>query len=293
MKALIFGAGGQDGYYLAQVCQKKQIEPICVSRNKCSSCDIGDVSSREDVDHLIETHHPEFIFHLAAISTTQHQSIYENHNAIGTGTLNILETVKQKSPKSKVFITGSGVQFVNKGKPISETDPFDHGSLYTASRNYSVFLARYFRTLGIKTYVGYLFHHESPLRTERHISQKIVKAVKRIADGSNELIELGDISVKKEWSFARDITEGIMTLIRQDRIFESVIGSGIGYSIENWLEACFSLIGKNWKDYVTLKKNFHPEYQTLISDPKTINSLGWAADTSINNLAKIMLNQNN
>jgi len=288
MKALIFGASGQDGYYLAEACRKRQIEVVGVSRS--GPWLRGDVASPEIVETLIRGHCPEMIFHLAATSTTNHDAIYDNHAAIGTGTINILESVKRWSPASKVFIVGSGVQFVNNGQPISETDPFDHRSSYAAVRNYSVYLSRYFRSIGIQTYVGYLFHHESPLRGARHVCQKIAQAARRIAEGSDEILELGDISVRKEWTFAENVAEGIITLMEQNQIFEATIGSGHAYSIEDWLEECFKLINKDWRHYVREKRNIKAEYQVLVSNPATINSLGWNATTTISELAKIMLN---
>jgi GDPmannose 4,6-dehydratase len=287
MKALIFGAGGQDGYYLSEACRKQQIEVIGASQS--GLWPQGDVASPETVEKLIRGHRPELIFHLAAMSTTRHDAIYENHAAIGTGTINILESVKRWSPGSKVFITGSGLQFVNKGQPISETDPFDHSSSYAAVRNYSVYLSRYFRSIGIRTYVGYLFHHESPLRGAEHVCQKIAQTARRIAEGSEEIIQLGDISVRKEWTFAKDIAEGIITLIEQDQVFEATIGSGLAYSIADWLDECFKFINKDWRHHVRQKENFKAEYQILVSNPATINSLGWKAATTISELAKVML----
>lgn len=288
MKALIFGVNGQDGYYLSEAFRKRQIEVLGVSRSD-GPWIRGDVSSPEFVEELIRSHHPEMIFHLAATSTIEHDAIYEHHATIGTGTINIFESVKRWSPGSKVFITGSGLQFVNRGEPMSETDPFCHGSVYVAARNYSVYLARYFRDLGIQAYVGYFFHHESPLRGPHHVCQKIAKVARRIAEGSEEVIELGDISVRKEFTFAGDVTEGIMTLIGQDQVFEATIGSGHAYSIEDWLDECFKLINKDWRHYVREKRNFKSAYQVLVSDPATINSLGWYATTAITELAKIMV----
>jgi len=264
MKALIFGANGQDGYYLSEACRKRQIEVVGVSRS--GPWVRGDVASAEIVEELIRSNLPDMIFHLAARSTTRHDAIYENHATIGTGTINVLESVKRWSPDSKVFITGSGLQFINKGQPISETDPFDHGSSYVAVRNYSVYLSRYFRNIGIRTYVGYLFHHESPLRGVQHVCQKIAQAARRIAEGSEEILELGDISVRKEWVFAENVAEGIMTLVEQDRVFEATIGSGHAYSIRDWLDECFGLINKDWRDYVREKKDFTAEYPILVSN---------------------------
>ena len=114
---------------------------------------------------------------------------------------------------------------------------------------------------------------------------------RQIAEGSDETLELGDITVRKEWTFAENVAEGIMTLIEQDKVFEATIGSGQAYSIEDWLDECFKLINKDWRCYVSQEKNFKAEYQLLVSNPATINSLGWNAATTIGELAEIMLNQ--
>ncbi|MCK5345844.1 MAG: GDP-mannose 4,6-dehydratase, partial [Candidatus Heimdallarchaeota archaeon] len=159
MNAIIFGANGQDGYYLNELCKLKGIEPIAVSRS--GNWIRGDVSSYDQVEQLIKKHRPTYIFHVAANSTTHHNALFENHETISTGTLNILEAVKMHYPDAKVFITGSGVQFENRGMPISETDKFEANSPYSVARIQSVYAARYYRSLGLQVYVGYLFHHES------------------------------------------------------------------------------------------------------------------------------------
>lgn len=287
MKILIFGANSQDGHYLAAACGRRGAEVLGVSRN--GDWLHGDVASFEFVESLIRDHRPDLVVHLAACSTTRHEALFENHATIGTGALNIFEAVKRWAPDCKVFVTGSGLQFVNTGNPVSEHDQFDHTSAYVAVRNYSVFLARYYRTLGIRTYVGYLFHHESPLRKPNHVSQMIVQAVRRIAAGSEEVITLGDITVQKEWTFAGDIVEGIITLVEQEDVFEAVIGSGVAFSIENWLESCFALIGRDWRRNVRIREGFSPEYVKLVSDPRSINALGWRPKVGMGDLARMML----
>lgn len=285
--ALIFGANGQDGYYLSKLCKLKGIEPICISRTGTEIH--ADVSKNALVESLIKKYIPTYVFHLAANSTTRHDTVFENHETIATGTLNILESVKRYSPTTKVFIAGSGVQFKNSGKPISENAEFEASSPYAIARIQSVYAARYYRSIGISVYVGYLFHHESPLRKPNHISQKVAMAVKRIAQGGNEILELGDITVVKEWTFAQDIASGILTLVTQEKVHEAVIGSGKGYSIEYWLQVCFRIIDKDWKTFVRLKEDYRAEYAILISDPATMHRLGWQHSVSIEQLAEIMI----
>ncbi len=287
MTAIIFGAGGQDGFYLTELLKQKQVKVIGVSRKE-SFMHI-DISSYQEVSTIININKPEFIFHLAANSTTRHDAMFENHVTISTGTLNILEAVKNYSPGTKVFISGSGLQFKNENKPIRESDPFEARDPYCVSRIQSVYAARYFRTLGIGVYVGYFFNHDSPLRTERHMTKKIAEAAKRIASGSEDQIQIGNIDVIKEYTYAGDIVKGIWTLINQGKIFEANISSGKGYSIKDWLKECFDVIGKDWKDYVITKEGFISEYDILVSDPSPIFSLGWKPEISFHELAKIMM----
>ena len=286
MTAIIFGANGQDGYYLTNLLQQQGYTVVGVSRaGKLST----DIASYEEVSALIKTTHPHFIFHLAANSTTRHDALFENHATISTGTLNILEAVKNFSPATKVFISGSGLQFKNENKPIKESDGFDARDAYSVSRIHSVYAARYYRTLGLKVYVGYFFNHDSPRRTERHMAKKITAAAKRIAGGSDEKLEIGDLSVIKEWTYAGDVVKGIWTLVEQEQIYEANIGSGLGYSIEQWLYACFTIIGKDWKQYVLLKNDFKAEYRQLVCDPRFIFSLGWKPEVSFEQLANMMM----
>ncbi len=274
MKTLIFGSNGQDGYYLTKHLEERGAEVIGISRSKADVT--GDVNDLAFVGSLIQQHKPGYIFHFAANSTTKHDALFVNHQTIATGTLNILESVKLHCPACKVFLSGSAMQFKNEGQPIDESTPFDASSPYSVSRIHSVYAARYYRSaFGLKVYMGYFFNHDSPLRGENHVNQKIAAAVKRIGAGSAEKLYLGNIGVRKEFNYAGDFVEAVWTLVNQDKVFEAVIGSGIAYSIKDWLEYCFNKINKNWADFVVEDKNFVAEYSILVSNPALIKSLGW------------------
>lgn len=285
---IIFGVNGQDGFYLKSHLEQIGYRVIGISRSGKGNVS-GDVSDFSFVQNQIKSLQPELVFHLAAKSTTKHEDIFENHTTISTGTLNILESVYKHSPHTKVFITGSGVQFKNMGRAIKETDDFEALSGYSVARIQSVYAARYYRTLGVSAYVGYLFHHESPLRKENHINQRIVQAAKRIAGGSKEKLAIGDVSVIKEFGYAKDIVAGMVTLLSQNTVVEACIGTGIGHTIEEWLSCCFGHFNLDWRDHVELISGFQSEYTKLVSDPTTINGLGWQVTIDIKSLADIML----
>lgn len=289
MNALIFGINSQDGYYLKLLLEKQQIKVFGISRS-IGDWIQGSVANRDFVNQLIKQYKPEYIFHIGANSTTHHDALWDNHEVVATGTLNILESVKQHSTHSKVFITGSGVQFKNKGIGIKETDDFEASSTYAIARIHSIYAARYYRSLGIKTYVGYLFHHESPLRKPKHISQQIASFVKNIDQNTTEKLYIGDSTITKEWGFAGDIVKGIWMLVEQNNIFEATIGTGKIYSIQDWIELCFSLKNLNYEDFVSINEiPFQSEYKTLQSNPETIFKIGWKPTISFQQLGEMMM----
>ncbi|MEA5553503.1 GDP-mannose 4,6-dehydratase [Anabaena cylindrica UHCC 0172] len=291
MKVIIFGASGQDGYYLSQLLAKDGIDFISVSRSQGITenwvkCDVRDSLKTSE---LISAYCPNYIFHLAANSSTIHDHLIENYLTISGGSVAILEAAYKLNNDCRVFIAGSGLQFENENIPISETANFRCNTAYSMARIQSVYAARYFRSIGLKAYVGYLFHHESSLRKPYYVSQKIVQAAKAIGAGEERIIDLGNIDIQKEWLFAKDVSEAILTLVNQDVVYEAAIGSGLAYSIRDWLDLCFRLIGKDWNPFVKFDPSLSSDYSRLVSDPKTIMSLSWRPKISFDMLAEIMM----
>ncbi len=288
MKAIIFGSNGQDGFYLSQLLDREGIGHIKISRTTGDV--LGDVGKYGFVTNIIKKYEPDYVFHLAANSTTLHDAIFENHQTISIGTINILEAVRIHRSLARVFISGSAMQFKNDGCPINEKTQFDGSSPYSIARIQSVYTARYYRNkFGIKTYVGYLFNHDSPYRSARHVNQLIIQAVNRIDKGKTDKLEIGDIDIKKEFNYAADIVAAIWILIKQDRVFEAVIGSGVAYSIKDWLVYLFGKINKDWSQYITINNQYKREYSILVSDPKVIKDLGWSCKVGFEELGDIML----
>lgn len=278
---IITGSNGQDGYYLQELLKREGVDAILVHRG--SGIDLADP---DVVNDLILNTRPNFIFHLAASSTVDHVAARTNHDVIGTGTFNLLEAVRKWTPDCKVFLAGSAYQFRNDGDPIKETDLWDTTSVYCAARGYSNLLARAYREMGIATYYGFLFHHDSPRRGKQHLSQKIAHAAR-----TKSTIEIGDLRVVKEWTHASDTVEAMWTLVNQNRVWEANIGTGIGHSIEDFAEACFAAAGFDYRQYVTTRKDYVAPYRSLTCDPSRIYRTGWKPLHGLEYLAEQMVNQ--
>src|ERR1043166_5929016 len=291
MTVLITGAHGQDGHYLSRLCSEGGATVIATGRNMLNAN--LNVADSEAVEAMIRETTPDYIFHFAAISSISHDTLFGNHEAISTGSVNILESCWRHCRQARIFLPGSALQFDNHGLPIDEETAFLATSPYSAARIYMTYLARYFRSKGLRCYVGYLFHHDSPLRTSHHLSQKIAQAAVRIAHGSKEKLEVGRLSVQKEWNFAGDIVRAMWTLVNQDKIWEAVIGSGRAFPVQTWVEACFEPLGLKWKKHVIEMPNYRPDFERLVSNPSRITSLGWNPTVSMKALATMMVGVSN
>ncbi|MEJ1974407.1 MAG: GDP-mannose 4,6-dehydratase [Lacunisphaera sp.] len=286
--ALIFGAAGQDGFYLQELLQRENVRVIATSRR--DPVLPGDVGDFARVEALVAEYRPDYIFHLAANSSTRHEVVFENQRSIVDGSLHVLEAAKRHTPQARIFLAGSALQFENRGRPIDESTPFAATSAYSAQRIASVYTARYYREqhqLGV--YVGYFFHHDSPRRGPHHVAQKVAQAARRIAAGSSEKLEMGSLEVWKEWTFAGDAMAAIWLLVNQTRYFEAVIGSGDARSIGDWVAEAFAGLGLDWRQHVHSTPGFVPEYPKLVSDPARLRALGWQPQVSFPDLAKLMV----
>ncbi|MGL1932421.1 MAG: GDP-mannose 4,6-dehydratase [Desulfotalea sp.] len=291
MKAIIFGASGQDGILLSQKLVGQNVTVIGVSRS-VGNWIIGDVSNTVYVKNIIKQEKPNYVFHLAANSTTRHDALFENFKTIELGSINILESVREYSPATKVFLSGSALQFKNTNTPINEETDFFCTSPYAVNRLQTTYLARYYRQkFNTKVYVGYLFNHDSSYRTDRHINMKIVNWFQTLNEKKYEKLSIGDLGAKKEFSFAGDIVSGIWALVKQNNIYEAVIGSGEGYSVGDWIEICAQKVGVDWRNHIEENPDYIPDYKTLISDPRKINDIGWQTQVGIEAVADIMFNQ--
>ena len=86
MNAIIFGVNGQDGHYLSALLNGLGYEVIGISRR--DNLLQADISDYHSVVELIAGHMPDFVFHFAANSSINHETLFENHATIATGTLN-------------------------------------------------------------------------------------------------------------------------------------------------------------------------------------------------------------
>jgi len=137
--------------------------------------------------------------------------------SIATGTLNLLEAIRFTGGKIKLYNASSSECFGDTGgKAAGESTAFHPRSPYAVASSTAFWeVANYREAYNLFACSGILFNHESPLRQQRLVTQKIVSVACRIATGSPEKLELGDIFVQRDWGWAPEYVEAMYLMLQQ------------------------------------------------------------------------------
>ncbi|AFY76236.1 MAG: GDP-mannose 4,6-dehydratase [Hydrococcus sp. C42_A2020_068] len=310
-KALICGVSGQDGAYLAQlllnkgyiVCGTSRDAQMSSFRNlarlgireqvKLESMSLNDFRSVLQVLMKIE---PDEVYNLAGQSSVglSFEQPVETLESIATGTLNLLEAIRFTGAPIKLYNAGSSECFGDIGDcPADETTPFRPRSPYAVAKAAAFWeVANYREAYGIFACSGILFNHESPLRPQRFVTQKIIAAVTRIAKGSNEQLHLGNISIERDWGWAPEYVEAMHLMLQQDKPDDYAIATGESYSLEAFVAEAFACVGLDWRDRVITDSSLLRPTDLAISrgnPAKAKKHLGWQAQYKMPDVVRMMV----
>lgn len=309
--ALICGVSGQDGAYLAKLLLEKGYKVYGTSRDAQMSSfrnllRLG-IRERVKVESLVPTDfrsvlqviskvEPDEIYNLAgqtSVGLSFNQPV-ETLESIATGTLNFLEVIRFIGAPMKFYNAGSSECFGDIGDcPADELTPFRPRSPYAVAKATAFWqVANYREAYNIFACSGILFNHESPLRPQRFVTQKIVSAACRIARGSKEKLNLGNIAVKRDWGWAAEYVEAMYLMLAQDVADDYVIATGHSYSLEELVAQAFNCVGLNWQDHVITDPSLLRPTDLAVSKgnpSKAQAKFGWKAKYKMPDVIKMMV----
>ena len=303
-KAIITGPYGQDFSYLKDLLLSESYEVIGFGRskeNKSPSKDIriveGDLSNDLDVENLIKSEKPDELYNLAAQSFVPtsfgNPKIVCDVNA--TGVARLLMNIKEYCPQCKFFQAGSSELFGNSltQRLQNEKTPINPKTPYGASKAFAFFLTRNFRDIyNVFACNGILYSHESPLRSDKFVTQKIATSVAKIKLGKLNKIKLGNINARRDWSHAKDFVKAMYLMMQHSKSDDYVIASGQNHSIKDFLKIAFNYVALDWNDYIEIDPHLYRpvEVGNLIGNPnKAKKVLGWKPLISFNNIVEEMV----
>jgi len=274
--ALITGATGQDGAYLAELLLAKGYTVHGVKRRSSSFntgridhlyhdphedkavkffLHHGDLTDSTNLIRIIQETQPDEIYNLAAQSHVHvsFETPEYTANADAIGTLRLLEAIRilKLEGKTKFYQASTSEMFgLVQEKPQRETTPFYPRSPYGAAKVYGYWITvNYREAYGIHASNGILFNHESPIRGETFVTRKITRAVAAIHNGLQDTLYLGNMDSVRDWGHARDYVKGMWLMLQQPQGDDFVLATGETHTVREFVEKSFAHVGitLEWK----------------------------------------------
>jgi GDPmannose 4,6-dehydratase len=312
-RALILGVTGQDGQFLANLLLNLNYEVLGASRNLPnwrnnplgllrSEHKIVDVANYLDLFRLIEAFMPDEIYNLSGESSVARSFLNPTDTASSNviGVLNLLNAVKELGMQERVriFQASSSDMFGPSQVQLSENSHLSPKSPYGVSK----FLAhkmclQYRNQFGLWISSGILFNHESELRPEHFVFQKVIRSLVEISQGKREFLELGNLEIYRDWGYAGDYVEAMQKSLQSDNPRDYVIATGRLNSLRNVIEKTCELLGLSgaMETYVKIDPSLmRPlDIERTWGNPKLAEELlGWKARTTFEELIEKMVRVN-
>lgn len=297
--ALISGVSGQDGSFLSKLLLEKgyRVHGTARDAQMASFSNLRMLGIAEQVSfhsmalndfrsvlQVLTKVQPDEIYNLAGQSSVglSFEQPVETLESISIGTLNLLEAIRFTGLKTKLYNAGSSECFGNTGgEPADEETPFRPRSPYAVAKATAFWeVANYREAYNLFACTGILFNHESFLRPERFVTKKIIKSACRIAHGSSEKLQLGNISIARDWGSAEEYVKAMWMILQQEHPDDFVIATGETNTLENFVNTVFQVLGLNWRDHVISDPSLLRPSEILVScgnPAKALHLLGWQA----------------
>jgi GDPmannose 4,6-dehydratase len=272
--------------------------------------DLADSSSLLRVINAVK---PDEIYNLAAqshVGVSFDMPEYTG-DVTGMGTVRLLEAIRISGLPIRFYQASSSELFGKVHEtPQRETTPFHPRSPYACAKAYAFDITRNYReSYDMFAVNGILFNHESPRRGENFVTRKITLSLAGILAGTTDCLYLGNLDAKRDWGYAKEYVDGMWRMLQQEKPDDYILATGRTASIREFLELCLNIahipfersgtdLDERYTDTRTGKTivAIDPAYRRpaevdlLIGDAsKAERELGWKATTSLEELARIMM----
>jgi GDPmannose 4,6-dehydratase len=309
-RSVVTGANGQDGGFLIErlVAAGDDVHGFCHSERSAArlrasypraTAHVVDLTDSVAVSAAIGAIVPTRVFNLAGITSVAQSwdRPLDSADILGLGPLRLLDAIRRVESE-----TGQGIRMLQASSaevfgmsdevPQSERTTRAPVSPYGVAKDFADRMVGLARLRGAHVSTAILYNHESPRRADTFVSQKIARAVARIAAGSVEPLVLGDIDVERDWGFAPDYVDAMIRIIEQPAAADYVVATGQSHSVREFVAAAFAVVGiDDWTAHVSIDAALirPSDPVRLVGDATRLRSIGWAPTVEFAELVTLMV----
>jgi GDPmannose 4,6-dehydratase len=178
-------------------------------------------------------------------------------------------------------------------RPADETTEFRPRSPYAVGKAAAFWaVSNYREAYGLFACSGLLFNHESPLRSIRYVTQKIVRGAADIAEDKASVLELGALDLSRDWGWAPEYVNAMRCMLDYSTPTDFVIGTGTTHTLQELVAATFACFNLNWQNHVTTNNEFRRPTDILHSrgNPQRAKDLlGWSATIKMPRVVELLV----
>jgi GDPmannose 4,6-dehydratase len=307
--ALVTGAGGQDGSYLAELLLGEGYDVVGVVRDVAAPHErlaaIRDRIELVEVDLIdqdalaatLRAHRPTEVYNLASPSFVPRSWEYpvETAEFAAVGVTSLLEAVRAVDTGIRIYQASSSEIFGEPAEvPQTESTPLRPVTPYGVAKSYGHFIVgSYRRRYGLHASGGILYNHESPRRPVDFLPSKVAHAAAAISLGLETELLLGDLDAQRDWGYAKDYVDAMWRIVQRDEPGDYVIATGELHTVRELTEIAFAHVGLDWQAHVrvddTLKRG-QAELHHLVGDAaRARETLGWQPTVGFEELVRLLV----
>jgi GDPmannose 4,6-dehydratase len=291
-RALIFGASGQDGPYLATELIERGYEVWgCVpgwdpkvlamqSREPRMQVVYGDLMDPHLPSRMLDHVEPDVVYSLAAITFVPASWAEVDPTVLTNGVfpVRLLEAVRTMAPHVKVYQASTSEMFGKSAPPQSIDTPFLPVSPYAAAKLLAHHAVHVYReSYGLFAVSGVLFNHESPHRGREFVTRHVSISVARARAGQIREAPIGNLAGLRDWGHAADYVRAMVLMMENDEPKDYVVGTGTMHSVQELVDYATAIAAVDPELFVVSPKRMRlAETAPLQADSRPIrDELHW------------------
>ena len=247
-KYLITGVCGFVGRYFIDCLRSHEPQARIVGLDIVETTQIPNIKyyqlnlmNKEAVQRILVAERPDYIIHLAAISSVA-QSWQDPAGCFInnlTSFLNITDSIRDLNLPCRILSVGSSEEYGIYGEAVREDFILHPKSPYSVARVSQEYLSKlYVDRYGLDIVMTRSFNHIGPRQSTRFVIPSFIEQLVAISKGKQEnKIKVGNIEVIRDFLDVRDVVEAYYLIITQGKTREVYnVCSGVGVKLRDIIE---------------------------------------------------------